>query len=222
MTASWPPNGCASRSAENPSRGRADSTPGRCRWPVTHSGRGASASTPERRGRLGPGRGPRPSRRGSLRLGRQLDRRPARRSPRKRTPLPLRSYLTRVADPYPGLQTPWTGLASSSAVPISPPLTAVRLIPLWMASGGGVWSGLSDDLVDLAGDVAFQSPESSWESCSSLSGGVPGGVVGGGLLPAGPDDPEPGTGDDAGGVWVALAAGAGVGVQAPGPGRGQP
>jgi fatty acid desaturase len=67
----------------------------------------------------------------------------------------------------------------------------------------------------------LQSPESSRAGGSSESGGVQDGVVGRGLLPAGPDDPEPGTGDDAGGVWVALAAGAGVGVQAPGPGRGQ-
>jgi hypothetical protein len=28
-----------------------------------------------------------------------------------------------------------------------------------MASGGGVWSGLGDDLVDLAGDVAFQAAQ---------------------------------------------------------------
>src|SRR5215211_5940405 len=97
----------------------------------------------------------------------------------------------------------------------------MRLMPLWMSSGGGGSFGLDDDLVDLAGDVAFQSPESSWEGCSSESGGVQGGVVGGGLLPAGPDDPEPGTGEDAGGVGVALATGPGVGIQAPGPGRGQ-
>jgi Domain of unknown function (DUF4338) len=40
-----------------------------------------------------------------------------------------------------------------------------------------------------ATNETFQSPESSWRSCGSKCCGVRGGVVGGGLLPAGPDDP---------------------------------
>ena len=45
------------------------------------------------------------------------------------------------------------------------------------------------------------------------------GVVGGLVVPAGPDDAQPGAGEDADGVWVAAAAGAGVAVDAFGPGR---
>jgi hypothetical protein len=45
------------------------------------------------------------------------------------------------------------------------------------------------------------------------------GIVGRVGVPAGPDDPQPSTGDDTGGVWVAFAAGASVGIQPAGPGR---
>src|SRR5205807_4451662 len=43
-------------------------------------------------------------------------------------------------------------------------------------------------------------------------GAVPGGVVGDAFEPAGPDDADPGAGEDADGVRVVLAAGAGVAV----------
>jgi hypothetical protein len=66
--------------------------------------------------------------------------------------------------------------------------------------------------VDGVRQPALQSPDSSWGSCGSESGGVQGWVVGSGLLPADPDDPKPDTGDDTGGVWVALAAGVCVGI----------
>src|SRR5207245_6963847 len=46
------------------------------------------------------------------------------------------------------------------------------------------------------------------------------GVVGGVGVPAGPDDAQPGAGEDADGVWVAAAAGACFAVDALGPGRG--
>src|SRR5919201_5912931 len=47
-----------------------------------------------------------------------------------------------------------------------------------------------------------------------------GGVVGGVGVPAGPDDAQPGAGEDADGVCVAAAAGACVAVDAFGPGGG--
>src|SRR5437588_13037384 len=46
------------------------------------------------------------------------------------------------------------------------------------------------------------------------------GVVGRVGVPAGPDDAEPGAGEDADGVWVAAAAGAGFAVDPVGPGGG--
>src|SRR5438034_10392284 len=53
-------------------------------------------------------------------------------------------------------------------------------------------------------------------------GAVPGGVVGDAFEPAGPDDADPGAGEDADGVGVVLAAGAGVAVGLRGPGAGVP
>src|SRR5207244_12108548 len=47
---------------------------------------------------------------------------------------------------------------------------------------------------------------------------VAGGVVGLAGVPAGPDDAQPGAGEDADGVWVAAAAGAGAVVDVGGPG----
>jgi hypothetical protein len=91
-------------------------------------------------------------------------------------------------------------------------------MPLWMSSGWGLCFGWgSDDLIDLAGDVSLESSESSQGGCSALFGGVFVGVVGGVGVPAGPDDAEPGAGDDAVGVGVAFAAVAGVAVEALGP-----
>ena len=49
---------------------------------------------------------------------------------------------------------------------------------------------------------------------------VPGGVVGGLVLPAVPDDEQPGAGEDADGVGVVVAAGAGAVVEVGGPGAG--
>jgi hypothetical protein len=57
--------------------------------------------------------------------------------------------------------------------------------------------------VDFADEVALEFPESSCRG-ESLGGAVFGGVVGGVGVPAGPDDAEPGAGDDADGVGVAL------------------
>src|SRR5690625_2123223 len=54
------------------------------------------------------------------------------------------------------------------------------------------------------------------EQC--LEGAVPVGGVGGFVLPAAPDDAEPGSGQDAGGVGMVLAAGDGVVVDLRGPG----
>jgi hypothetical protein len=51
---------------------------------------------------------------------------------------------------------------------------------------------------------------------------VPGGVVGGAVLPAAPDDIDPGAGGDADGVRVVFAAGPGVVVDGRGPGAGVP
>src|SRR5881628_477597 len=51
---------------------------------------------------------------------------------------------------------------------------------------------------------------------------VAGGVVGGLADPAGPQDADPGSGQDADGVGVVVPAGAGVGVDLRGPGRGVP
>src|SRR5207245_534841 len=53
-------------------------------------------------------------------------------------------------------------------------------------------------------------------------GAVPGGVVGDAFEPAGPDDADPGAGEDADGVRVVLAAGAGVAVDLRGPWAGVP
>ena len=47
---------------------------------------------------------------------------------------------------------------------------------------------------------------------------VSGGVVGGVVLPAVPDDVEPGSGEDAYGVGVVVSAGAGLAVEVVGPG----
>ena len=47
-----------------------------------------------------------------------------------------------------------------------------------------------------------------------------GGVVGDAVLPAAPDDVEPGAGEDADGVGVVVAAGAGSSVEVGGPGVG--
>lgn len=71
---------------------------------------------------------------------------------------------------------------------------------------------------DLTGDVAFEFPESTLGLCRSLAGLVGARVVGGAVVPAGPDDSQPGAGDDAEGVGVAFAAGAGVGIELCGPG----
>src|ERR1022692_553271 len=49
---------------------------------------------------------------------------------------------------------------------------------------------------------------------------VPGGVVGGSVLPAVPDDEQPGAGEDADGGGVVVAAGACLVVKADGPGAG--
>src|SRR6187200_693319 len=55
-------------------------------------------------------------------------------------------------------------------------------MPLWRSSGGGVWSGLCDDLVDLAGDVAFQAAQGL---TAGLAFGDAPGKVGAGLwIPA--------------------------------------
>src|SRR5438046_1197207 len=54
----------------------------------------------------------------------------------------------------------------------------------------------------------------------ALEGVVLGGVVGGAVVPAAPDDVSPGSGEDAGGVRVVLAAGAGGVVEGGGPGAG--
>lgn len=51
----------------------------------------------------------------------------------------------------------------------------------------------------------------------SLEGVVSGGVVGGVVLPAVPDDVEPGAGEDADGVGVSAAAVAGSSVDVSGP-----
>jgi len=51
-----------------------------------------------------------------------------------------------------------------------------------------------------------------------LERAVFGGVVGGSVLPAVPDDEQPGAGEDAGGVGVVVAAGAIVEVIGPGAG----
>ena len=46
-----------------------------------------------------------------------------------------------------------------------------------------------------------------------MFGAMPGRVVGGVGVPAGPDDPQPGPAEDPDGLGMALAAGAGVGVE---------
>jgi hypothetical protein len=51
---------------------------------------------------------------------------------------------------------------------------------------------------------------------AAVLGGVVGGVVG----PAAPDHADPGSGEDANGVWVSGAAGAGAVVDVFGPGAG--
>jgi hypothetical protein len=78
-----------------------------------------------------------------------------------------------------------------------------------------------DGLMDLAGDVAFEFPESS-SGGETLLGAVLGGVVDRLVMPARPDDPEPGPGQDANGVGMVLAASAGVGVELGGPRRAVP
>jgi hypothetical protein len=58
----------------------------------------------------------------------------------------------------------------------------------------------------------FELPESS-SGGEALFGAVAGRVVGGVGVPAGPDDPQPGAGEDPDGVGVVLAAPAGIGIQ---------
>src|SRR5579862_1414924 len=71
----------------------------------------------------------------------------------------------------------------------------------WWRCGAGWPSGV------LAGEYGLQ-------------GGVLGGVVGGVVLPAAPDDVDPGAGGDADGVRVVFAAVPGGGVDGGGPGAG--
>ena len=59
-----------------------------------------------------------------------------------------------------------------------------------------------------------------WSVEEALEGVVLGGVVGGVVLPAVPDDEQPGAGEDADGVGVVVAAGAGLVVEVGGPGVG--
>jgi hypothetical protein len=97
----------------------------------------------------------------------------------------------------------------------------VYLTLFWSSTGRVVlpagWGDRQQDVVDLAGDGAFEFPESS-------SGGeppfcaVPGGVVDRVVVPAGPDDPQPGPSENADGVGMVLAAAAGVGVDLGRPG----
>jgi hypothetical protein len=65
----------------------------------------------------------------------------------------------------------------------------------------------------------FQVLESSPSGCALVMCLVDGGVVGGAGVPAGPDDADPGAGDDADRVRVALAACSGIGVELGRPGR---
>ena len=55
-----------------------------------------------------------------------------------------------------------------------------------------------------------------------LSVAVSGGVVGHAVDPAAVDDANPGSREDAYGVWVVVAAGAGIGIDLRGPGAGMP
>jgi hypothetical protein len=74
------------------------------------------------------------------------------------------------------------------------------------ATAGQGGDRTSEDAVDLAGEVAFEFPESSQATARLCSARRVRGVVGRRAgVPAGPDDPQPGAGDDAGGVWVAFA-----------------
>src|SRR3974377_732832 len=59
-------------------------------------------------------------------------------------------------------------------------------------------------------------------SCEPCSSAMFAGVVRDAVDPAGPDDADPGAGQDADGVRVVLAPGAGVGVDLGGPGAGVP
>src|SRR5215207_937358 len=74
-----------------------------------------------------------------------------------------------------------------------------------------------EQVVDLAGDAAFESPKSTSRD-EALGGLVGHRVVGGSVVPAGPDHSQPGAGDDAGGVRVAFAASSSGGVEAGRPG----
>src|SRR5215467_6430803 len=56
--------------------------------------------------------------------------------------------------------------------------------------------------------------------CEYCCGAVQGWVVGGVVLPAAPDDADPGAGEDADGVGVVFAGGTGLVVDAGGPGAG--
>src|SRR5918993_5294971 len=79
------------------------------------------------------------------------------------------------------------------------------------------WSWLRVVLVVVA--VAHRScPVSSLLGDESLIAAVAGGVVGGVVLPAAPDHAEPGPGQDADGVGVAMATGSGLLVEVRGPG----
>ena len=68
----------------------------------------------------------------------------------------------------------------------------------------------------------MSSPVSSRLWGESLERGVFGGVVGGVVLPAAPDDVGPAAGEDAGGVGVGFARGAQLSVAGFGPGVGAP
>jgi hypothetical protein len=61
-------------------------------------------------------------------------------------------------------------------------------------------------------------PVSSLLGDESLIAAVAGRVIGGVVLPAAPDHSEPGPGQDAEGVGVAMAAGSGLLVEVGGPG----
>src|SRR5580704_16561766 len=111
---------------------------------------------------------------------------------------------------------PGTGMVSSTAgiVAQSAPPAGARRLPC----GRGILGR------GRRGGHFMSSPVSSCRLLILVEQGlecpVPGGVVGGAVLPAVPDHEQPGAGEDADGVGVVVAAGAGAVVEVGGPGAG--
>src|SRR6266516_5422101 len=142
----------------------------------------------------------------------------------------------RVAQPRRPLIETWTGPPGRS---LHDQETRRALVTQWLtqllldAVGQRQWAASAVQLInDFSPSTAMTCGPGQPLSCpvssrgllilveEGLEGLVPVGVVGGVVLPAAPDDVQPGSGEDAHGVGVVVASAAGAVVDVGGPGAG--